>query len=266
MDAPDANEETSMATSRRKTKSAEDSAALPLVPSEGESAEASAGEAAQIGFEAFAGEESAPESSPAESTGESEPTAELAASEAATEGAEAHEEGEAANAPSHRKRIEEQLEALKRREAELRRELAVADHPELAEALRVLEGHAYAVARVEAKMAQGLSKAEERRRETLEKKLASAREKRQEIDAQIAELEGELAPLGEARTKAFEAERRDCMERLLAALGTHEAQFQSAGLDSTALVPELARYMPEIRALAESLAPLARAQAAAAQN
>jgi septal ring factor EnvC (AmiA/AmiB activator) len=109
-------------------------------------------------------------------------------------------------------------------------------------------------------MAQGLSKAEERRRETLEKKLSGAREKRMEIDAQIAELEAELAPLGEARMLAFEAERRDCMERLLAALGTHEGDFQSAGLDTSVLVPDLALLMPEVRTLAETLAQSARVQ------
>jgi chromosome segregation ATPase len=169
-------------------------------------------------------------------------------------------DAEEAGSKLDRKRIEEQLEALKRRESELRRALAVADHPELAEAIRALEGCAYALSRAEGKLAQGLSKAEERRRETLEKKLAVAREKRAEIDAQIAELEGELATLTEERTRAFEAERQEAMERLLAALGTHTAALATAGLEASALVPELGRWMPEIRGLAEKLVA-GRAQA-----
>src|SRR4051812_26892018 len=49
-----------------------------------------------------------------------------------------------------RKRLAEQLEALKRKEAELRRALAVADHPELAEAIRSIEGRAFALSRADA--------------------------------------------------------------------------------------------------------------------
>ena len=257
---------------RRKTKTSEESPSPAQEPgSEGADVSAEPGEAAQIGFDAFgertqvraSGASSNEESAHDESGAQAEQASEAEGAEVAAPGqaAEAAESaGEEASPPNTRRRIEEQLEALKRREAELRRELAVADHPELAEPLRVLEGHAYAVARVEAKMAQGLSKAEERRRETLEKKLASAREKRMEIDAQIAELEAELAPLGEARMLAFEAERKDCMERLLAALGTHEGDFQRAGLDTSVLVPDLARLMPEVRTLAETLAQSARVQ------
>ncbi len=159
-----------------------------------------------------------------------------------------------ASAPPDRKRIEEQLEALKRREFELRRALAVADHPELAEAIRVLEGRAYAVTRVEAKMSQGLSKAEERRRETLDKKLASLRERRSELDAQISEIEAQLAPLGEERTRAFETERREALEQLIAAMSHHHDALHTAGLDAGSLVPEIARWMPEVVVLAEKLA------------
>src|SRR4051812_32573929 len=108
---------------------------------------------------------------------------------------------------AERRRLEEQLNALKRREAELRRALAIADHPELADAVRALDGATYAVTRIEAKMAQGLSKSEEKRRETVEKKLAQAEEKRAELDSQIAEFRAELNTLGEERVRTFESER-----------------------------------------------------------
>ncbi len=187
------------------------------------------------------------EAAPAEpsSTSNEESAADADPLEATTDG----------NSPAtDRKRIEEQLEALKRREFELRRALAVADHPELAEAIRVLEGRAYAVTRVEVKMSQGLSKAEERRRETLDKKLVSLRERRAELDVQIGEVETQLAPLGEARTRAFEAERREAMELLIAALSHHHDALHAAGLDAANLVPDLARWMPEVVTLAEQLA------------
>jgi hypothetical protein len=274
MDATEAPEETSMAP-RRKTKTSEESSpAAPDTRAEVMEPEGAASDAAQIGFEAFRESTEVRIAAPSASHDDESQSESHAATSEATVADEHGDRAEGQNepgdgsapaasdenvAPNNRRRIEEQLEALKRREAELRRELAIADHPELAEPLRLLEGHTYAVARVEAKMAQGLSKAEERRRETLEKKLASLREKRLEIDTQIAELEAELAPLGEARMLAFEAERKDCMERLLAALGTHEADFQRAGLDTGVLVPDLSRLMPEIRSLAETLSKSARA-------
>ncbi len=165
----------------------------------------------------------------------------------------------AADPDAERRRLKEQLDALERKQTELRRALAIAEHPGLAEALRAVEGRVYAVTRAEAKRAQGLSKAEERRRETLEKKLGVARARRDELDAQVAELERELAPLGEARRLAAEGERTEALEALVHALGAHEAAFRAAGLEVAALLPDVARWLPEIRATAEAI--VARGQA-----
>ncbi|MEY4514081.1 MAG: hypothetical protein RLZZ450_6203 [Pseudomonadota bacterium] len=152
-----------------------------------------------------------------------------------------------------RKRLEEQLEALKRKETELRRALVIADHPELADAIRALQGRAYAIGRVEAKLAQGLSKAEERRRETLDKKLSALCAKRDELNTQIGALEVELHALGAERTAAIELERKQALEQLLIALGTHEPSLRSAGIDASTLVPELNQWLPEVEGLAERL-------------
>lgn len=177
--------------------------------------------------------------------------AEKAESEAAPDSASSGEEP--LSGRQDRKRIEEQLDALKRREGELRRALAIADHPDLADAVRQLEGASYAVARVENKMAQGLSKSEEKRRETVEKKLAQALEKRSELDAQIAEFEAELRKLGEERIAAFNAERREALIQLIASLNSHAVAFSDAGIDPSSLVPDLVRLMPEVQVLAEEL-------------
>ncbi len=150
-----------------------------------------------------------------------------------------------------RRRIEEQLAQLKRREAELRRALAIAEHPELADAIREVEGRAYGVARSEERLAQPLSTSEERRRERLEKKLAAAKEKRAEIDRTIAALEEELAPLGDARVEALNAERTASLERLFTSLARHAEAFEAAGLQAASLVPELERWLPELRAMAD---------------
>jgi chromosome segregation ATPase len=154
---------------------------------------------------------------------------------------------------SERQRIEEQLQTLKRREAELRRALAIADHPALADAIRELEGRVYAVARAEDKLAQGLSKAEERRRETLERKVAGLREKRAELDTQIGALDTELAGLGVERTRGFEHERDTALEQLFVAMGTHGGAIEGAGLEASQLVPELERFLPKVQELAHRL-------------
>ena len=159
---------------------------------------------------------------------------------------------DASHKPDRRK-LEEQLEALKRKELELRRALVIADHPALAEGIRVLEGRVFALTRSEERLAQGLSKSEARRKDVIEKKLASLHEKRAELDAQIATLDEELGALGAERQQAFEAERRDAIEQLLVALGTHEPALRQAGLDPIALVPELSRFLPDVKSLAESL-------------
>jgi hypothetical protein len=168
----------------------------------------------------------------------------------ASEASSVEEQAEAISPRAERRRLEEQLEALKRKESELRRALAIADHPALADAIRLLEGHAFALGRVEGKMAQGLSKAEERRRETLEKKVTSLRDKRAELDAEIAVLEGELAELGEQRTAALQAERHEALGRLIETMNAHHGALRTAGLEASQLVPEIAQWMPEVEALA----------------
>ncbi len=152
--------------------------------------------------------------------------------------------------PLSKRKIEEQLEALKRKEAELRRALVVADHPELADGIRLLQGRTYALERSEEKLAAGLTKAELRRRETLQKKRAGLEEKRAELDAQIAELDGELKGLGVERQQGFEAEHRQALEELMIALSAHLGEVQSAGLELTDLIPDIKRWLPEIERIA----------------
>lgn len=149
-----------------------------------------------------------------------------------------------------KRKLEEQLEALKRKEAELRRALVVAEHPELAEAIRQLQGRTYALERSEEKLAVGLTKAELRRRETLHKKRAALEEKRAELDAQLTELDGELLGLGVERQRGYEAAHRQALEELLVVLGTHLGHVQAAGLEVTELLPDLKRWLPEIERLA----------------
>jgi hypothetical protein len=149
-----------------------------------------------------------------------------------------------------KRKLEGQLEALKRKEAELRRALVVAEHPELAEAIRLLQGRTYALERSEEKLALGLTKAELRRRETLQKKRASLDAKRAELDAQIEQLDGELQGLGVERQQGFEAEHRQGLEELMVALGTHLGEVQAAGLELTELLPDLKRWLPIIEQLA----------------
>ena len=149
-----------------------------------------------------------------------------------------------------RKRLAEQLHALKRKEFELRRALAAAEHPQLAESIRLIEGRAFAVSRAEAKLAEGFSRSEARRRDVIEKKLVSLRAKRAELDSQIGALEAELGGLGSDRLATFGQERQQALQQLLLALGTHETSLRAAGLDPASLVPEIEGWLPELEALA----------------
>ncbi|MEC7525295.1 MAG: hypothetical protein VYE22_35760 [Myxococcota bacterium] len=159
-----------------------------------------------------------------------------------------------AQAEKERLRIEQQLAQLERKQAELKRQLAMASHPELADALREVEGRAYGVTRVEEQLAQPLTKSEERQRAKLEKKLAGAREKRDALDAQITELETELSALSDERVAALQDERRAALHQLFTVLAQHSEGFESAGLQVAELIPELDVWLPELRALAGDVA------------
>ncbi len=160
-----------------------------------------------------------------------------------------------------RKRIEEQLALLEKKRLELSRALTVADHPELADPIRMVEGRLYAVSRVEERMREGLSKAEARKVETLGKKrqalLAKKAEldaKRAELDTEVAGIDRELAGLGEERTLAFEREREQALEALVVMLAQLGPKFDAANVELTAVVPELGARMDEVRAAAHALA------------
>jgi hypothetical protein len=184
--------------------------------------------------------------------------------EATEESASASEDGEAASAKAEstseeelpkndRKRLAEQLDALKKKEAELLRALAITDHPDLADAIRTIEARVYCVARADAKLAQGLSKSEARRQEVLSKKLTALREKRTELDTQITALEAESEELGAARLTDFQRERQDALQDLMVALATHDTALDAAGLSVQSLLPELTGLMPELEAIARSV-------------
>lgn len=183
-----------------------------------------------------------------------EPLAEPEASAEAPQGGDAEageQEDPAARAQNERKRIEEQLAQLERKQAELRRALASAEHPELADAIREIEGRAYGVARAEERLANPLTKAEERQRAKLEAKLEAAKAKRAELDATIASLESELAALTDARLEGLRAQHEEALKALFAAMARHADAFEAAGLQMTTLVPELEKWLPELRAMAE---------------
>lgn len=166
---------------------------------------------------------------------------------------EAHA-SETERAEKERQRIAQQLADLERKQAELKRALAMADHPELADALREVEGRAYGVRRVEAQLAQPLTKSEERQRAKLEKKLAAARDKRAALDAQIEALEAELGPLSHERVAQLEEKRASALHQLFATLARHSEGFEAAGLLVTELVPELDAWLPELRTMAGEVA------------
>jgi chromosome segregation ATPase len=175
--------------------------------------------------------------------------------------AESATAAEGAGSLLDRKRIEEQLAQLERKRLELSRALVIADHPELADPIRLVEGRLYAVGRVEERMREGLSKAEARKVETLGKKrqalLAKKAEldlKRAELEAEVAGLDRELAALGEEREQAFVRERAEALEALVVTLAKVGPAFDAAAVEPTSLVPDLAARMDEIRATAQALA------------
>ena len=130
----------------------------------------------------------------------------------------------------------------------------MANHPDLADALRQVEGRAYGVTRVEEQLAQPLSKGEERQRAKLEKKLGAAREKRAALDAQIAEIEAELGGLVEDRVAELHAQRQTALHQLFTVLAQHSDGFEAAGLKVAELIPELDDWLPELRTMAGDVA------------
>lgn len=191
---------------------------------------------------------------------ETPPSAIEVASEEARHGAPVDD------AASERRRLEAELAAIEKKREELGRALVVNAHPELADPIRVLTGRLYAVARVEERMREPLSKAEVRKVESLGKKRESLLAKRAELDAKRAEIESEigtvdheLAQLGEERTKGFERERGEALEQLVVSLAQLGPSFDAAGVDPVRLVDGLAQRMPDVKSTAEQLTSRATA-------
>jgi hypothetical protein len=170
------------------------------------------------------------------------------------------------DAAAERRRLEAELAAIERRREEVARALIVNAHPELADPIRVLTGRLYAVARVEERMREPLSKGEVRKleslgtkRESLHLRRAELDAKRAEVEAEIATVDHELAQLGELRTKGFERDRGAALEQLVVSLVQLGPTFDAAGVDPANLVDGLAVRMSDVKATAEALASRASA-------
>lgn len=150
-----------------------------------------------------------------------------------------------------RERIVRQLEQLERKQAELRRALIVADHPTLAGPIREVDGRVYGVQLASDRLDAPLSKSEQKKLERLAKKIDTLRAKRDELDRSIAELEKEHAELGDERTATLEAQRQEALNNLLTTMAEHAPAFDEAGLQISELIPELERWLPTLRAMAE---------------
>lgn len=160
-----------------------------------------------------------------------------------------------------RQRIEEQLALLEQKKRELSKALVLADHPELQAPIRMIEGRLYAVSRAETQMAAGLSKAEEKRKESLAKKRETLALKKADLAAKLAEVEDQilvidkdLLALGDDRRDAFEAERNAALEALVMVLSQNNAAFDAVKVDPVSIVEGLAARMGEVHATAERLA------------
>jgi hypothetical protein len=193
-----------------------------------------------------------------------EATNHAAAAEAAAEVVGAMET--ASDPAKERQRIEEQLALLEQKKRELSKALALADHPALAAPLRMIEGRLYAVSRAETQMAAGLSKSEEKRKESLAKKRETLALKKAELEAKLAEaaeqilaIDKDLLALGDERRLALESERNAALEALVIALSEHGPAFDAVKVDPAAIVEGLAPRMGEVHATAERLAGTAKA-------
>ena len=193
-----------------------------------------------------------------------EATNHAAAAEAAAEVVGAMET--ASDPAKERQRIEEQLALLEQKKRELSKALVLADHPALQGPIRMIEGRLYAVSRAETQMAAGLSKAEEKRKESLAKKRETLALKKAELEAKLAEaaeqilaIDKDLLALGDERRDAFEAERTSALEALVVVLSEHNAAFDAVKVDPAAIVEGLAQRMGEVQATAERLAGMAKA-------
>ena len=193
-----------------------------------------------------------------------EATNHAAAAEAAAEVVGAMET--ASDPAKERQRIEEQLALLEQKKRELSKALVLADHPALQGPIRMIEGRLYAVSRAETQMAAGLSKAEEKRKESLAKKRETLALKKAELEAKLAEaaeqilaIDKDLLALGDERRDAYEAERTSALEALVVVLSQHGREFDAVKVDPASIVEGLAARMGEVHATAERLAGTAKA-------
>lgn len=150
-----------------------------------------------------------------------------------------------------RDRIVRQLEQLKRREAELRRALIVADHPALDAPIREVDGRVYGVHMASERLDAPLTKGEQKKIERIEKKLETAKAKRAELDLAIEELGGELRALREDRRATLEGQRDEALSNLLTTLAEHAPTFEAVGMQISEVIPELEPLLPKLREMAE---------------
>jgi len=155
-----------------------------------------------------------------------------------------------------RQRLEQELRAVRRKELELMRAIVVADHPQLGEALTVLETHMQRVVSAQQQLAEGLSESDRRRHAELTELMNGLKQQRADLNLEIEAHECELRALGEERSQRLQFAEREALHALATAHQEHERSLLSAGANLEVLLPGLLALLATAQADDERLSEL----------
>jgi DNA repair exonuclease SbcCD ATPase subunit len=136
--------------------------------------------------------------------------------------------------------ITESLERLEKKLAETKLKKAVVDNPGLGDIIAKIGSATQEVVNYDNALSQGSEVNLEKKRNAISARIAN-------LKNQITQLEAELAS-NDANTliESLKANRSTAVKQLKTVIGNVIGQFNSAGVDPYAVIPDLAKYRAEI--------------------
>ena len=141
------------------------------------------------------------------------------------------------------KSVSERLRALRKKEAELVLQITLGEHPELKRVFEDMQECIENIDKCVKVLGQELTKAELRKRDTLQKRLDKLLEKKEALLTAIAGLEEQVSSYADSRKDDVKADKANWLKALQKHIEENDAVFEEKEVEIEEIFANLERYI-----------------------
>jgi len=138
------------------------------------------------------------------------------------------------------------LSALRREEAKLLREIVCEENPEIKEVIKIIEGKLEVLLNIDEREEKGLTRSQQRKHDSLEKRVVKAKEKFWEAKVKFNELSDEFAKYGGPdHSLVIREARKLALHEFVESVSDNLGLLDGFDLNLEEVIPDAIRYLEE---------------------